>query len=94
DEDSAAARDSVKWANVFFEALGEEYAATDFRHASDGGTPSAGHSLGAYARQVLEVGALTLEVPYALCGKTVMTPKQYREAGRRIARSILRRVIS
>ena len=94
DEDSAAARDSIKWANVFLEALGDDYAAPDFKRPSEGAPSNAGLSLGAYARQVLAVGALTLDVPYALCGKTVMTPKQYREAGRRIARSILRRVIT
>ncbi len=94
DEESAAARDSVKWANVFAEALGEEYASADFKQVPDGLHSGVGLSLGAYARQVLAVGALTLEVPYALCGKTVMTPKQYREAGRRLSRAILRRVIT
>jgi hypothetical protein len=94
EEDSAAARDSLKWANVFLEALGDDYAAPDFKRPLEGAGRHAGLSLGAYARQVLAVGALTLEVPYALCGKTVMTPKQYREAGRRIARAMLRRVIT
>jgi len=94
EEDSAAARDALKWANVFLEDLGADYAAPDFKRTSEGAPSTAGLSLGAYARQVLAVGALTLDVPYALCGKTVMTPKQYREAGRRIARSILRRVLT
>ncbi|NQU41088.1 MAG: hypothetical protein HQ523_14145 [Lentisphaerae bacterium] len=94
DEESAAARDSEKWANVFGEALSKEYAAAEFRLPPAPIHHSAGLTLGAYARETLGVGALVIEAPYALCGKTVMTPKQYREVGRRIARAALRRVLA
>jgi hypothetical protein len=86
-------RDFEKWANVLREGLGEEYAAEDFKVARQPNPPSAGLTLEAYARQSLAVSALTLVAPYAACGKTVMTPKQYREAGRRIARSAVQRVL-
>jgi hypothetical protein len=93
-EDSTAARDSAKWANVLSEGIGEEYAAENFkRETESASSPTAGLSLVGYARSTLNVSALTLSVPYALCGKTMMTPKQYREAGRRIARTIVRRLL-
>ncbi len=90
---NGAARDAEKWANVFREALTDEYAAADFKHALETSPDQTGMSLGCYARDVLETGALTLAAPYALCGKMSMTPKQYREAGRRIARSAVRRIL-
>jgi len=89
-----AVRDSEKWANVLREALGEEYAAEDFKRSPEPAPCPGGLSLGDYARESLAVSALTLAAPYALCGKTVMTPKQYREVGRRIARTAVQRVLA
>ncbi|MBT3192619.1 MAG: hypothetical protein HN341_08695 [Verrucomicrobia bacterium] len=87
------ARDAEKWANVLSKALGDEYAAEDFKRTREVATVPFGLPLDAYARQSLGISALTLVAPYALCGKTVMTPKQYREAGRRIARAVVQRVL-
>ncbi len=91
---NAASKDAEKWANVFHEALGQEYAASDFKRIVQKQPAAAGLSLGSYARDVMEVSSLVIAVPYALCGKTSMTPKQYREAGRRLARSAIRRILS
>ena len=91
-EDSTAARDSAKWANVLSEGIGEEYAAETFKRETEP-TPS-GMSFVGYVRSTLNINALALAVPYALCGKTMMTPKQYREAGRRIARTMVRRLLA
>ncbi len=41
----------------------------------------------------LNVPALTVEIPYALCGKSVFTRELYREAGERIAAAICREVM-
>jgi hypothetical protein len=93
-ETEASSRDSEKWANVLREALGDEYAAEDFKRSRPSTTVRTGQSLDAYTREVLAVSALTLVAPYAQCGKTMMTPKQYREAGRRMARAAIQRVLS
>jgi len=92
EESSAADRDSEKWANVLRIALGDEYAAEDFKRERRARPQAAGMSVEDYVRQTLSISALTLGVPYASCGKTMMTPKQYREVGRRIARTAMQRV--
>jgi hypothetical protein len=85
----APARELEKWANVISEELGSEYAAEDFKRVSTdtGEAPT----FSSYARKELGIDAMTIEAPYALCGKTLMTTKQYREVGHRIARAILKR---
>ena len=92
EESSAAARDSEKWANVLRIALGEDYTAEDFKRERRARPQAVGMSLEDYVRQTLSISALTLCVPYASCGKTMMTPKQYREVGRRIGRTAVQRV--
>lgn len=89
-----AVRDSERWANVLCEALGAEYVDEDFKRDAGQATGAMGQSLGDYVRESLAVSALTLATPYALCGKTVMTPKQYREVGRRIGRAVVQRVLT
>ena len=94
EDESAAARDAEKWANVFRESLGDDFAADDFKQHLEPPTGGAGLSLAHYARESLSVGALSLATPYTLCRKTLLTPTQYREAGRRIARAAVRRILT
>jgi len=88
---SATDRDSDKWANVLRIALGDEYVTGDFKRERRARPQAVGVSLEDYIRQSLSISALTLCVPYASCGKTIMTPKQYREVGQRIARAAIQR---
>jgi hypothetical protein len=71
--------------------LGPDYASGEFRrvitYASRWETPT----FADYAQRDLNISALALETPYTLCGKTLMSQKQFREAGHRIARAILKR---
>lgn len=89
--ESDDARDNQAWVNVLQQALGAEFAAESFArtatYPSRWTTPTAKD----YAQQAFGCAAITIETPYALCGDTVMAPKQYREAGRRLAHGILTR---
>lgn len=90
DTDSEHVRQSRAWANGIRQELGREYAAEDFlkqaRYASRWETPRLQH----FVARNLGAAALALETPYTFCGKTLMTARHYREAGRRIARAILK----
>jgi len=89
---SGATRDSDKWANVLRIALGDEFAAGDFKRERLTRPQSGKMSLDDYIRLKLSISALTLCIPYTSCGKTIMTPKQYREVGQCIARAAIQRV--
>lgn len=79
------------WANVLKQSLQPEYAADDFSRS--GNYPSRWETPRAcgFAQERFGCSALSLETPYALCRDTVMTPKQYREVGQRIARAVITR---
>jgi hypothetical protein len=80
-------RASKKWAVIFAEALGPDYAAANFsrvaRYASRWETPG----FSTFCARDLDVCGLTLETPYALSagGKVVLTRERYCEAGARLA---------
>ncbi len=80
---------TVKWANVIENDLGKDYAAENFKREAD--YPSRWDSPNAvsYFCGHLGICALTVEVPYALAGNTLLTRKHYREAGKRIAAALL-----
>lgn len=83
-------RDAQAWIHLWQQEL-KEFAAPDFAriavHASRWNTPR----ITDFARTSFRCTAFSMEIPYALCGDIPMTPKQYREAGRRLARAILAR---
>ncbi len=79
------------WANVLQQALEPEFAATPFLREPDGTPPPTLQCLPEYVQKTFGCCALALETPYAICRDTPMTPKQYREAGRRLAQAILSR---
>jgi hypothetical protein len=76
-----------RWASALAEAL-REYAAAEFgrvaRYPSRWETPH----FTDYCRETLDVAALSVETPYALCGEILMTRERYREVGSRIARAV------
>lgn len=84
-------RSTQAWVNVFRQALVPDFAAENFarkgNYASRWETPR----LSGFARDQLGCSAVTIETPYALCRETVMSPKQYREVGQRLARAIVTR---
>jgi hypothetical protein len=79
------------WVNIFGQALKPDYAADEFarqaNYASRWNTPK----LTDFAHEQLGVAAISLETPYTICRGTIMTAKQYREVGHRIARALLGR---
>lgn len=80
-----AGKSAQAWLNVLRQALLPDFAAEPF---ADG----EGAEAAAWLPE-LPPGCtvLALEVPYALCGSLLLAPKQYREAGQRLARAILTR---
>ncbi|MCX7590823.1 MAG: hypothetical protein N2255_04260 [Kiritimatiellae bacterium] len=91
DQSAEMHAQAQKWANVMKDSLTDEFASPDFvrvvNYKSRWETPNFTSFF------VLDLGvcALSIETPYAMAGKTVLTQKQYREAGRRLAEAILRR---
>ncbi len=90
-EPTEANRTQQAWVNVLHQGLGPEYAADTFYRTARPEPQSHPLPLTDFVRAIIGCSAFCLQVPYALCGDTVMTPKQYREAGRRLARAILNR---
>lgn len=80
-----AGKAAQAWLNVLRQGLAPEYAADPFAAGEPAGTAD---GLSAASPGCT---ALALEVPYALCGSLLLAPKQYREAGQRVARAILTR---
>lgn len=82
---------ALKWANVMKDALTPEFASPDFarvaKYKSRWETPN----FASYFAFDLGICAFAIETPYAMAGKTVLTQKQYREAGHRLAEAIVRR---
>lgn len=90
-EDETADRAAQAWINVLHQELTPEYAAETFARSANYASRWETPRLADYVRETYGCSALSMEIPYALCGTTVMTPKQYREVGRRLARAILSR---
>lgn len=92
DADAAESnRATQAWANVLQQALMPEFGATPFARKAADAARRTTPQLGAFVREQLGCSALALHTPYALCGETLLMPKQYREVGQRIARAILTR---
>lgn len=83
-------KETLAWAHVLENQLRDLAAATFCRVAE---CPGGGASpdVARHIRDNLGIPSLALEVPYAVCNGTVMTQKQYREVGQRLADAILRR---
>ncbi len=79
------------WANVLQQALEPEFPATPFVRPSDDTPLPTVQCLPEYVQKRFGCCALAIETPYAICRDTPMTPKQYREVGRRLAQAILSR---
>lgn len=86
-----ASSDADKWANMIRVALGEQFAASNFKREKPAHPNGSGLSVVDYVQKTLSTSALSLVIPYASCGKISMAPKQYREVGSRIARALLQR---
>jgi len=84
-------KSATAWSNVFQQAIGPEYADENFArraaYASRWETPR----LTEHVRDVLHCTAVTIETPYAMCRDLVLTTKQYREIGQRLARAVMQR---
>ncbi len=79
------------WSNTFKDAL-REWAADNFEQP-ESPAHAPGRSLVDYAAGELGIPALSLSVPYASCGGSVLTQKLYREAGAKLADALTRRVL-
>ncbi len=90
-EDAAAQRADQAWINILRQELGPEFAAETFARTANYPSRWTTARLTDFVRDEFNCPALSMEIPYGLCGTAPMTPKQYREAGRRLARAILSR---
>lgn len=79
-------RNRQTWTNIMQQALGPEFAAEPFTREVD-----ALACFSEYIQKAPGCCALTIRTPNTSCRDTLMTPKQYREAGRRLAQAILNR---
>jgi hypothetical protein len=79
------------WLNVLRQGLGPEYAADEFMREGKYASRWEKPRLVDFARDDLQCPAATLEFPYGLCRDLLLTPKQYREIGQRLARAIMQR---
>lgn len=87
DQSTELYKNAIAWANVFNQALGNEYSATDFKHI----TKPSSTTLNNYAKETINCTAITLNIPYTSCGKNIMQQKQYRDAGKKLADAIFHR---
>ena len=80
-----------KWANVIRDALTTEYAADDFARVSS--SPSRWETPGFvdYCCGAMDIPALTFKTPYVAVGKQLLSPKRYKEIGRRLGDVMIRR---
>ena len=86
-----AERNRLAWTHIMQQALGPEFAADPFARPVETTPGADAAGLSEYAHKAFGCCALTIKTPYTACRETLMTPKQYREAGRRLAQAILTR---
>lgn len=79
------------WTNIMQQKLGPAFAAEPFIRITQNAPGTVAADLPDYVHKACDCCALTIKTPYTICRETLMTPKQYREAGRRLAQAILTR---
>lgn len=79
------------WANIFKQTLSPDYSEEDFAKCGDYPSRWETPRLASFVEKSIGCSSLSLEIPYALIGNTVLLQKQYREIGQRLARAILTR---
>jgi hypothetical protein len=88
---SCGGAEETKWCNVMKNELRDDYAAADFVRTADRPSRSSGNTLIQWARQIHNLPAISLHIPYAQCAGNILTQKSYREIGQRLALAIMRR---
>lgn len=83
------ATQATNWAAAVGEALGPEFAAAKFTRSGDYNSRWNTPRFGGYCQEDLKIPGVSLETPYAIIQKNVMTREKYQEAGRRIANAIV-----
>lgn len=91
DANGPLAAEETKWCNVLQNELQAEFAAPGFKRVANSPSRWTTPGFAAFLRGELGVPTLSLEIPYALAGETLLTQKIYREIGRRLAVGLLRR---
>jgi len=86
-------REAERWSALVAGALAPEFAAKEAEqvayYTSRWNTPN----FTTHCFEKLQVPALTVETPYALCGSVLMTRELYRQVGARIAAAVCRAVL-
>jgi len=92
DERAAVRQKTIHWATVLGTALAPTCGAPDFGrrvgYKSRWNTPM----FGTYASESLGIPTLAIETPYSMARDTLFTREAYRDAGGRIAETLLGRV--
>ncbi len=81
-------RHGQAWANLIKKGLEPDFASERFQRPSEKGTRN---QLSSFVQETLACPCVILHAPYTHCREHLMTPKQYREAGRRVVQALLGR---
>jgi hypothetical protein len=88
----AQVRAASVWSEALAQALERKYASPNFSRTTEWGERWHSPTFSAFCWNTMGFPALCIEVPYALCGETLMTREEYREAGRRMAACLIERL--
>jgi hypothetical protein len=82
---------AAKFTKVLRDVLSADYAAEPFTRAADESGRWPGWTLQDFACRELGVPALKVQTPYASAGKTLLSPKRYRDIGRSLAAAMIQK---
>jgi hypothetical protein len=80
------------WLEAFKQALSGGYAATSFARVANYPSRWEMPTLSKHFFQIHGMAGISLETPYALCGQILLTPKEYRDIGMRLATAVVERL--
>ncbi len=84
-------RQAQAWINIMQHGLGPEFATENVARAPGQPLPTPTTPISAYVHEMFECPALAVHTPFTSARDILMSPKQYREAGRRLTQAILSR---
>jgi hypothetical protein len=91
DPAGPTAAEETKWCNVIQHELQAEFAAPNFKRVAGYRSRWETPGFSTCLREEMGIPALSIETPYSHAGANLLTPKSYREIGRRLALAIMRR---
>jgi len=81
-----------EWAEALGRAVGTQYASENFARTAEWGERWSTPTFGTFCWNGLGIPGLCIEVPYTICGETLMTREAYRDAGTKMAAGLVERL--